>query len=96
MPTYVSFSRYTQQGIEKIKESPKRLDAVKDLIRKAGGEFKAFYLVTGQYDALIIFDAPNDEASTKIMLKVGSLGNVRTETCRAFTEEEFRKLTASF
>lgn len=95
MPTYISLIRFTQKGMETIKEGPKRLDAAKQRFRAAGGELKAFYLVTGQYDAVAILDLPNDEAAARVALGNGSMGNVRTETLRAFSEDEYRKIIAA-
>ncbi len=95
MATYVSLTRYTDQGIRNIKDSPARLDAAKKLFQSAGGELKQFYLAMGKYDIVIIGEAPDDEAAAKITLSLGSLGNVRTETLRVFTEGEFRKLVGS-
>jgi len=95
MATYITLFRLTQQGIGNIKESPARLDAAKQAARAMGGEIKAFYLVMGQYDGVIITEAPDDEAVTKLLLATGSLGNVRTETLRAYTEDEFRKIIAA-
>ena len=94
MPTYITLMNYTQQGLQTIKESPKRLDAAKKAFKKAGAEVKAFYLVMGRYDLVVISEAPDDETATKIALSFGALGNVRSETLRAFTEDEYRKLIA--
>ncbi len=63
--------------------------------RAAGGELKAFYLVTGQYDAVAISELPNDEAAARVALGTGSMGNVQTETLRAFSEDEYRKVIAA-
>ena len=95
MPTYISLLRYTEQGIKNIKEGPSRLDAAKDAFRSMGAQLKAFYLVTGQYDAVSIAEAPNEETVARVMLAIGSKGNVRTETFRAFDEAEYRKIIAS-
>src|SRR5262245_20847931 len=95
MPTYISLLRFTEQGIKNIKEGPARLDAARQAFRSLGAELKAFYLVTGQYDGISIIEAPNGEALTKILLSLGARGNVRTETFRAFNEEEYRKLIAA-
>ena len=95
MPTYISLLRYTEQGIKNIKESPARLDAARDLFKTVGAELKAFYLVSGRYDAVCIAEAADATALAKVMLTLGSKGNVRTETFRAFTEDEFRKITGS-
>ena len=61
MPTYISLINFTQKGAEAIKDGPKRLEAAKQRFRDSGAELKAFYLVTGQYDAVSIVEAPNDE-----------------------------------
>jgi uncharacterized protein with GYD domain len=92
MPHFVTLIRYTQQGIAKIKESPARLEAAKKAAEKVGGKIHAWYLTMGQYDALLISEFPNDEAVAKFALSVGALGNVATETLRAFTEGEYRNI----
>jgi len=94
MATYISLIKYTQQGIQNIKDSPARLDAAKKAFQGMGAEVKQFYLIMGQYDLVIIFEAPDDETAAKLVLATGSLGNVSTQTMRAFTEDEFRKIVA--
>lgn len=94
MATYINLVRFTQQGIQKIKESPTRLEAAKQAFRAVGAEMKEFYLVMGRYDIVLIVEAPDDRTMAKATLAVGSLGNVRTETLRAFTEDEYRKVIA--
>jgi len=95
MATYISLIQYTQQGLAAIKESPKRLDAARKAFEQAGAKIKEFYLVMGEYDIVIVAEAPNDEAITKTSLALASKGNVRTRTSRAFTESEYRKLIDS-
>ena len=95
MPTYISLLRYTQEGAKNIKESPARLDAVKKLFQSMGSELKAWYLTMGQYDAVVISEGPDDETAAKLLLMIGAQGNIHTETFRAFTEDEFRKITAA-
>lgn len=95
MQTYIILLRFTQQGIGDIKESPNRLDAAKQAFRAMGAELKQWYLVTGQYDAVVIGEAPDDETVMKLALSIGSRGAIRTETLRAFTEDEYRKIIAS-
>ena len=94
MATYIVLSRYTQQGVAKIKESPARIEAARKMGQARGVELKTWYLVMGRYDAVTIWDAPNDETLAKVLLAIGSLGNVTTETLRAFSEDEFRTLVA--
>jgi len=95
MASYVILLHYTEQGVRNIKESPSRLDAAKKAFQAAGGELKQFYLAMGRYDAVIVGDAPDDETAARLALSFGSLGNVRTETMRVFTEGEYRKLIGS-
>ncbi len=92
MAHYLMFFRFTQQGVGKIKESPQRVEAAKDLARQLGGEVKAFYGLMGEYDTVFILDAPSDEVATRIAMAISSFGNVRTTTMRAFSEEEFCEL----
>ncbi|OLB22515.1 MAG: GYD family protein [Nitrospirae bacterium 13_2_20CM_2_63_8] len=94
MPTYISHITWTEQGIRSVKDSPKRLDAVKKQLKTLGGELKAFYMTQGTYDALLIFEVPNDTVLAKLLLHVGSAGNVRTTTVRAYTEAEYREIMA--
>jgi uncharacterized protein with GYD domain len=95
MPTYVTLLSYTQQGIKNIKESSKRLDAAKKAYESMGAKLRDFYLVMGRYDIVLVSEGPDDETMAKAALAIGSLGNVRSETLRAFTEDEFRKIVAS-
>lgn len=92
MTRYLILFRYTQQGIQKIKESPARVKAAKDTYEEAGAHVKAFYALMGRYDTVFIAEAPDDETIMKANARVASQGFVTTETLRAFTEEEFGKL----
>ncbi len=95
MPTYISLLNFTQKGAETIKDGPKRVDAAKKAFKAAGAELKAWYLTMGKYDAVVIAEAPNDETVAKVALATAALGNVRTQTMRAFPEDEYRKIVAS-
>jgi uncharacterized protein with GYD domain len=95
MPTYVSLLHFTEQGIKNIKESPARLDQARTALLAAGGELKAWYLAMGRYDAIVVAEAPTDEAVARVLLQVGAAGSVRSETMRVFTEIEYRKLVSS-
>ena len=95
MPTYITLLRYTQKGAEGIKQGPSRTDAAKKSFEAAGARMKSFYLTMGQYDAVVVSEFPDDETAAKVLLSTALQGNVRTETMRAFTEEEYRKIIAS-
>ena len=92
MATYIILINYTDQGIRNIKDSPKRLDAAKKMLKTMGGEIKDFYLTMGTYDIAIVAEAPSDDVITKFALASGSLGNIRTTTLKAFPEAEYRKI----
>ena len=95
MPTYLALLNWTQQGISKIKDSPKRLDAGRKAFKKAGLEMKDVYLTMGRYDLVCVIEAPDDAALAKGILTLGKDGNVRTETLKAFSEDDYRKIIAS-
>lgn len=92
MATYFIFIDWTEQGIRNVKDSPKRLDAAKKGIKDSGGEVKGFYMLQGSHDGVLIADMPSDDKLAGFVLKIGGLGNVRTTTVRAYTEDEYRKI----
>lgn len=92
MSTYFILINWTDQGIKNIKDSPKRVDAAKKAMKAIGGDVKSFYMLQGKYDAVLILDVPSDEALAKFILNIGSLGNVRTTTLKAYPEAEYRKI----
>ena len=89
---YILLINWTDQGISKVKESYDRYSSFKASVEKAGGKLIGGYLTFGEYDYVIIIEAPNDEAVMSLLVKVGSFGNVRTKTLKAFTAEEGRKI----
>jgi uncharacterized protein with GYD domain len=92
MPTYILLVRWTTQGLQKIKDSPSRLDAGRKAFEAAGIKLSAFYMAMGQYDQVSIAEAPDDATMAKALLRLASQGNLQTETLRAFTEDEYRKI----
>lgn len=88
---YIILFRFTDQGIRNVKDTRRRVDAARSEAEKIGGKFKVYWTF-GEYDTIGILEAPNDEAAMQFNLKLGSLGNVRTNTLRAFTEEEIKKV----
>ncbi len=94
MSTHIILINLTQDGIKNVKESPNRLDEAKKAFQAFGAELKEFYLVMGQYDMVVIAESPDDETAAKLALAIGSQGAISTETLRAFTEDEYRKIIA--
>jgi uncharacterized protein with GYD domain len=92
MATYLMLFRYTPQGMIHIQESPARVEAAKRTFQALGAEVKAFYSLMGRYDTMFLVEAPDDATIARAALALGALGNVQTETLRAFTEEEYRQI----
>jgi uncharacterized protein with GYD domain len=88
MATYIILANFTEQGIRNVKDTTNRAEAFKDLAQKAGVTVKEQYWTLGAYDIVAIVEAPDDIAVTAVGLSVGALGNVRTQTLRAFSKAE--------
>lgn len=92
MPLYVCLYKLTDQGIKNIKEAPQRIEAGIKAWETMGGKMIGFYLTMGEYDYVSIAEAPNDEVVATFLLSLGSLGNVKTTTLKAFTMAEFAEI----
>ena len=90
MATYVVLANFTEQGIKSVMDTPKRAEAVKALAQKVGVTMKDVYWTLGSYDIVAIFEADDDLAMTALGLSLGKLGNVRTQTLRAFSAAEMQ------
>ena len=94
MTTYIVLASFTDQGIRNVKDTTKRADAVRELAKKFGVTAKEFFWTLGSYDVVSIFEAPDDASMTALGLAVGSGGNVRTQTLRAFSRDEMNGVLA--
>jgi uncharacterized protein with GYD domain len=92
MATYILLASYTEQGIKGIKDTVKRTEAVKEMAKKAGLTMKESYWTLGQFDVVAVFEAPDDESMTAFALSVAKLGNVKTQTLRAFSSNEMTSI----
>ena len=92
MAKYIVLTDWTDQGIKSVKDSPNRLDKVRETAKKMGCELKKFYMTIGAHDMVVIFEAPDDETMAKVALTIGGAGNVRTTTLKAFSEDSYRKI----
>ena len=92
MATYIMLLKWTEQGMGRIKASPKRLDAGKKAFKKMGCEIKDTFLTMGPYDLVCVIEAPDSETAARAALSLGADGNVKTLTLPAFTEDEYRKI----
>jgi uncharacterized protein with GYD domain len=95
MATFVVLANFSDQGIRNIKESPKRSDAFKEQAQRLGATVKEVYWTMGRYDIVAIIDAPDDNTITALGLSTGKLGNVRTETLRAFNKADMEGILSN-
>ena len=91
MPSYLVLWNWTEQGMRNFKDSPKRVEAFKQLVEKNGGKVVHFLYTMGKYDGATLVEVPSDESLMKIALSLGGLGNVRTTTLKAWTASEAAK-----
>ena len=94
MATFITLANFTAQGIATIKESPARLDAAREQFAAIGVTIKDFYLTMGEYDAVIVVEAPDNTTAAKARIAIGAQGNISTKTMAALTEDEYRALLA--
>ena len=94
MATFITTIKFTQQGIKGIGESTKRAAALKAAAKKLGAKVTNVYWTLGEYDGLLVLEAPDDETATAVLLHLAALGNVHTTTARAFTAAEMDKIVA--
>jgi uncharacterized protein with GYD domain len=92
MSQYIVLANFTDQGVRNIKDSPKRSEDFKAMAKKCGATVKDLYWTLGQYDIVAILEAPDDIAMTALGLSAGALGNVRTQTLRAFTQADMKNI----
>jgi uncharacterized protein with GYD domain len=92
MAKYILLVNWTEQGVKNVKDSPKRLDAARKLAETAGAKLGEFYMTMGGYDMVAHVDAPDDATVARFVLHLAGAGNVRTQTLKAFSEDEYRKI----
>lgn len=92
MSRYIALVSFTDQGIRNVKESPKRAERFKKAAAKHKVKVLEIHWTMGRFDLIVSLDAPNDVALSSLMLETAQLGNVRTETFRAYTQEEFANI----
>lgn len=94
MATFISLLNFTDQGIRNVKESPDRFEKFKTIAEKQGVTVKNVYWTVGQYDIVVVLDG-DDDAVTTALLNAGSLGNVRSETLRGYSVDEFKNIISN-
>lgn len=91
MPHYIILTNWTDQGIRNINATPGRVESAKALARELGGKADVYYTF-GEYDTVMMLEAPSDEAAMQVVLRLGKLGNIRMKTLKAFTSEEAARI----
>lgn len=92
MASYLSLINWTDQGLGNVKDAGKRVDNFKKAVEAAGGRMIFFYMLMGEYDLATLIEVPDDATAARLLLETGRLGNIRSKTLRAFTEQEMRDL----
>ena len=92
MSAYITLINWTDQGIRTVKDTLNRAKAVEQALQSAGGQKIGIWWTLGQYDAVFVYEAPDDETATRLLLAAGMQGNVKTATMRAFSEEEMARI----
>lgn len=94
MATYIALLNFTDQGIRNVKDTIKRTDAVREMGKKFGVTLKDIYWTLGSYDVIHMYEAPDDAAVAAHLANLGALGNVRSLTLRAFSQDEMKGILA--
>jgi len=94
MPTYITLAKFTGQGAETIQDTTKRAKMFMELAKRRKVSYKGIYWTMGRFDVISVFEAPDDETATALVLDLGSKGNVSTQTMRAFSTKEMDKILA--
>ncbi len=92
MVTYVVLGNFTDQGARNVKDSPKRADAFKEMAKTFGVTVKEIVWTQGRYDVVTVLEAPDETAAMSLSLSLSALGNVRTETLRAFSAADMTEI----
>jgi uncharacterized protein with GYD domain len=92
MATFITTIKFTQQGLKTIDDTTKRAAALKAACKKLGVKVTDIYWTLGDHDGVLIFQAPDDETATTLLMHLGAAGNVHTTTVRAFTAAEMDKI----
>ncbi len=94
MKTFVSLINWTEQGIKNFRDTTDRAEAFTKLVQNSGGKVRELVWTVGEYDMVCVVDFPDEESGVAALLTVGSLGNVRSNTLRAFSAEEMTGILA--
>lgn len=92
MATFIALHTFTEKGVSGIKESPSRAASFRKAVESAGGSVRDIFWTVGRYDGMVVFSVPDETSATALLLSLGTKGNVRTQSLRAFDEREFSEV----
>jgi uncharacterized protein with GYD domain len=94
MPKYVTLINWTDQGVKNYKDAVDRYEAAQKAASAAGARLIDAYWTLGNYDLVVIVEAPDDETVAALGLATAAAGNLRGTTLRAFDADEMRAIIA--
>lgn len=94
MTRFLSLLTFTDQGIHDVKKSIQRADEFRKSVEAAGGKVVMQYWAVGEADGCVVFEAPDDQAASALLLSLGQQGNVRTRTLHVYDTKEFERILA--
>ena len=94
MPSYVLLGKWTDQGARNVKETVGRSRQFREAVEKAGGRVAGLHWTQGAYDVVATMELPDEDSAMAVLLRLGALGNLRTETLRAFSEQDMERILA--
>ena len=95
MSTYIALANWTPEGVRAVENAADRLDAVKKLMADMDCHYQSIHMTMGEYDLVLIYDAPDDAIAARLTLQIAKKGFVRTKTLKAFPEQAFREIVKS-
>lgn len=95
MSHYIALLRFTQKGVEHIKDSTKRAHHFNALAKKAGVKIEGQYWTIGRYDGVLIIGAASEQKALHLLVELAAAGNVHAETMQAFTDKTFKKIVGA-
>jgi uncharacterized protein with GYD domain len=95
MATYIALANWTEQGARAVSDSPRRIDAARKTLEEMGGKFTSFLMTMGEYDIVLVYEAPDGAVAARFTLLLGRQGSVRTKTLKAFPEQAYRAIIES-
>jgi uncharacterized protein with GYD domain len=92
MATYIALVNFTDQGVRQVRQTTERAKTLVNAASNLGVKIKDIYWTMGAFDAVFAAEAPDDETIMAFAASMGALGNIRTQTLRAFSAVEMNKI----